>query len=206
YQNGRPDDRMEGNVVLTDEVVLAAGGVLPPALPGGRLTSDPGPLDRRREIATTRFEPDVDPLVLPARADLRRQRHTPAQVTRDRAWLQATFEKVDGEAIDVGAPVVHRPRPLEQRRFQLGQVEVEVLGLAPLERRRGVQPRAGIDQILWLEQAPAVLTLVAARPGIVAMRAFAFDVGIGQEPPGDGIVETDRSSLIEQALLEQHHE
>ena len=167
---------------------------------------EPGPLHGRREIPAARFKPDVDALVVPARTDLRRQRHTPAQVTRDGSRLQTAFQKVDREAVHVGAPVGHRPRPVEQRLLEFGQVEVEVLGLAPLERRVRVQPRARVDQVLGLEQTPAVFALVAARPRVVAVRTFTFDVGVREKPPGDRVIEPDRFVPVQQALVQQHHE
>src|SRR5206468_920621 len=69
-QNRRPDDGMKRDVVLADEVILAAGRVLPPALPGVRLACIPGPLDSRRKIAATRLEPHVDAPVVPTRSNL----------------------------------------------------------------------------------------------------------------------------------------
>ncbi len=102
--------------------------------------------------------------------------------------------------------MVHRPGPFQQRLFELGQVEIEMLRLASLQCGSGIEARVGRDQVFGLEQPAAVLALVATRSSVLTVRALAFDVGVGQKALRDRIVETDRPILVEQALVEQHHE
>src|SRR5205807_10477183 len=100
-QNRGPDDGVERDVVLADEVVLTAGRVFPPALPRPRVALLLGPLDGRGQVAATRLEPDINASVVPARSNLRRQWHAPRQVARDGSRLQAAFQEVDREAVHV---------------------------------------------------------------------------------------------------------
>ncbi len=81
-----------------------------------------------------------------------------------------------------------------------------MLRLASFEYGGWIEARVGQDQVFGLEQPATVLALVAASPGVVTVRALAFDVGIGQEALRDRIVETDRAVLVQQTLVEQHHE
>ena len=78
-QHRRPDDRVEDDVVLALEVVVLRLGVLPPLAPGVRLASHRGPLDRRRQVADHRVEPDVDALVLVLGVALDRDRARPSR-------------------------------------------------------------------------------------------------------------------------------
>jgi hypothetical protein len=55
-----------------------------------------------------------------------------------------------------------------------------MLGLAQLGGRV-VDARARVDQLLRVEQAAALVALVAARVGIAADIAGAFDIAVGQE-------------------------
>ena len=66
HQLGRPHGGMEEDVVLADEVEGLRGRIDPPVFPGLRLAADLGPLDRRREIADDRLEPDVQAFVRPS--------------------------------------------------------------------------------------------------------------------------------------------
>ena len=102
-QNCRPDDRVERHVVFADEVVDARVGALPEVAPGLRLAACRGPLDRRREVADHRLEPDVDALVVPA---LERDGDTPGDVAGDRAVFQTFAQHPAGEVDHVGAPVL----------------------------------------------------------------------------------------------------
>ena len=70
-QFGLPDDRVEGDVVLADEVVNLGVGVVPPVFPGVRLTDVLRPLDAGGQVAHHRLEPDVEPLAVPAFAAAR---------------------------------------------------------------------------------------------------------------------------------------
>ena len=64
HQHRRPDDRVERDVVLADEVVRPGRRILPERPPGVRVATALRPLLARREIADDRVEPDVDALVV----------------------------------------------------------------------------------------------------------------------------------------------
>ena len=63
-----------------------------------------------------------------------------------------------------------------------------MLGFAELQRRFGVELRARIAQLVGVQRLAAVVALVAPRRFVAAVRAGSFDVAIGQEAPGDGVV------------------
>src|SRR5207249_4411680 len=111
-------------------------------------------------------------------------RHAPVQVASNGAWLQATFEEVHREAIDVGPPVLLVLDEVDERLLELWQIQIEVLGFALFEWGLGIQPRMWSDQILGLEQTAAVLALIAACQRVMAVWALAFDVRVGQETLG----------------------
>ena len=92
HQDGRPQHRVERDVVLAHRVVVTRLRVLPPLLPGIRLAALARPLDRGREITDDRVEPYVDLLgrvLLPAR---QRHWHAPVEVSCDGPRLEVAHE------------------------------------------------------------------------------------------------------------------
>ena len=185
-QDRRPDHGVEGDVVLADEVVDARVVRLPEVAPGIRLPALAGPLDRGREVADHRLEPDVDALVLPP---LDRHRHAPRDVPRDRPVRQPLAQHPPREVEHVRAPMLLALRnPLAQRLAETAQLQEIVLGLAQL-RRRPRLPRTRIDQLDRVQLRPARIALIPPRVRIMAARALPVHVPIRQEPPRLRVVE-----------------
>ena len=109
-EHRRPDHRVEDDVVLALEVVVLGVGVLPPLAPGIRLAPDRRPLDRRREVADHRVEPDVDALVLVLAVAVDRDADAPVEVARDRPGAEL-IEQAEREVLDVRAPLGLRLDP-----------------------------------------------------------------------------------------------
>ncbi len=195
-QLGRPDLRVEGDVVLALEVVGPRLRVVPPLPPPLGLAAAPGPLDGGGEVADDGVEPHVEPLarvVLPA---LERDRDPPVDVAAHRARAHV-LEQVLGELDDVGPPGARRLAPVEpllEGAGEGGQVEEEVLGLDELGGL-AVDLAAGVDELVGVELVAAVVALVAAGLGEGADRAGALDVAVGQGAPGRRADRTARRLL-----------
>ncbi len=97
-----PNDRMEGDVVLPDEVENLGLGVVPPFLPGVGLTGHFGPLNRCGEISHYCFEPYIETLRVPA---FKGDGNAPLDITRYRSTLQAPFDEITGEIDHIRSPV-----------------------------------------------------------------------------------------------------
>ena len=166
---GRPDLGVEGDVVLAHEVVGQRLGVVPPLAPAVGLAEAAGPLDRGRQVADDRVEPDVEPLGRLVAPALERHGDAPVDVAGHRARADVV-EDVEAELDDVGAPRAARLaalEPLAQRVGERGQVEEEVLGLDEL-RRLAVDLGPRVDQVGRLELVAAVVALVAAGLGVAS--------------------------------------
>ena len=161
-QHRGPDLGVEDDVVLAHEVVGLRVRRLPPGPPGVRVAGAPRPLDRRRQVADDRVEPDVDPLVRPVPPAVQRDRHAPVEVTGDGPRLQVA-EQVQRELQHVGPPLAALAlQPGPEHVGEGGQVEEELLGLHE-DRRLAVDLRARVDQVGGVELIAAVVALVTAR-------------------------------------------
>ncbi len=106
----------------------------------------------------------------------------------------------------MGAPVVLAGRePLSKGLVEGGLLEEEVLGLTQL--RGGVGEAAhGVDQVDGVQGGAAVIALVAPGLAVAATRALAFDVAVGQEAAGLGVVELEHRAFVDVTLFEQAQE
>ena len=111
-------------------------------------------------------------------------RDAPIQVAGDGAPVQAIGQDLSQRlAQHVRAPVAFAlAQKFDDRRLQLAQVQVEMLGLAQLGRG-AVDLGARVDQLGGVQQVAAVIALVAAGVGVAADVAGAFHVAVGQEAP-----------------------
>ena len=186
HEHRRPDDGMERDVVLADEVVMPAVGVLPEGLPVVGLPDLPGVLHSHAEVPDDSVEPDVDDLLLPLLAfdgDLDAPLHVPG----DGAVLQAALQEVLRVGADVGPPVglvleVLHQGLLEGRELQ----EVLLRGL-----HDGGGAAAGavrVDDVAGLEGGAAAVALVGADVLGAADGALALHVAVRQELPAFGAV------------------
>ena len=73
----------------------------------------------------------------------------------------------------------------------------------PHFRRRARDPAAGVEELIGVERAAAVVALVASRIFVTAVRAGALDVPIGQEALGLRVVELLRDAFVDVAVLQQ---
>src|SRR5579871_3387007 len=125
-EDRRPQDRVEEDVVLPQEVVRAHRlGGLPEPLPCLRVSRPDGPFPGRGEVPDDGVEPDVEPFrAVPLEGD----RDPPVEVAGDGGRMEAHVEEVPGDPDDVVAPVpLVREVPL-QRGGELVEEEEEVLG------------------------------------------------------------------------------
>ena len=197
-QHRRPDHRVEDDVVLPHEVVVARVRVLPPLAPRLGRAAVLRPLDARRQVADDGVEPDVDPLRV-LRVAVDRNRDAPVDVARHRARLQLAHEP-EREVLDVRPPALLRGEPRLELLGERRQVEEEVRRLAEL-RRRAVDDRPRVDQVDRVELVAAVVALVAARLREAADRAGPLDVAVGQRAAGLGGERAERRLLDEIALV-----
>ena len=152
-QHRRPDHGVEDDVVLALEVVVLGVGVLPPLPPGVGLAGGGRPLDRGRQVADHRVEPDVDALVLVLGVAGHRDPHPPVEVAGDRPRTQLV-EQREREVAHVRTPVVVAGDPAAQRSANCGRSRNRCL----VSRNSGTLPsiceRGSIrsDGSSWLPQ------------------------------------------------------
>ena len=206
---GRPDLGVEGDVVLSHEVVGRAARVVPPFAPLLRVALTAGPFDGSRQVADHGVEPHVQLLVRVVNPVLHRHRDTPVDVTGDGARLNF-LEQAEREVDDVGTPALAGLQPRLVGFGERRQVEEVVLGL--LEARGfAVNLGDGVDELVRVELVAAGVALVATRTFGMANRALALDVAVGQGTAGGRANRHLLGALVDvavlQALLEHllHH-
>src|SRR5256885_16100338 len=79
------------------------------------------------------------------------------------------------------------------------KVEIEMLGLFE-DRRRSIDLRTGVDQLIRIELVPAVLALIATRILVPADRAGSLDVAVRKRSTG-GRLERPHRRLLDQIAL-----
>ena len=184
---------------------MARLGVLPPVPPGVGRAAVHSPLDRRREVADDRVEPDVDPLVVPTRVLLGHgDRNAPVEVAGDRPRLDV-LEQPEREVPHVRAPVPLPFDPLGQLLRERRKVEEQMVRLLE-DRRRAVDLRPRVDQVDRVELVPAVVALVAPGRLEPADRARALDVAVRERMAGRGGERSHRRLLEDVALLVERPE
>ena len=174
HQDRRPEQRVKDDVVLPDEIVVPRGGVVPPLLPPLRGPPAPPVLPARGEVPHDRLEPHVDPLALPPR-----QGHldAPIDVPRDRPVLEALLDPRLREGDHREAPVRLVGDPRLQPVLECAQAEERVAGL-PGNGGGSMDAAPRMDELERVEEASAVLALIAPCRREVTVRAFALDVPV----------------------------
>ncbi len=173
-QDRRPEQRVEVDDVLADEVVdlgLAVG--LPVAVE--IQARPPAVLQQAREIADRRVEPDVEVLVLLA-GNLEAE---VGRVAGDVPVAQPRAEPLGQLGRDGGLEPA-RAGPFAQHRLEVAELEEQVLGF-PLHRRRAAHHGDGVDEVGRCVGCPAGFAAVAVLVERAAFRAGAADVAVGQE-------------------------
>ena len=200
-QHRRPEQRVEVDDVLADEVILLDGRVGDERVERPRVAERAGGagievLLQRREIADRRVEPDVEILRRRAFGLVRNLDAEIGRVARDVPVAEAL-------AI-VAQPLLHlvedfglqrlpgrrRCGPLLEVRddFGRGQAEEQVLGFAHLRLGAGDR-RIRIDQVGGRIRRAADLARVAELILRAAFRARSLDVAVGQEHALHRVVE-----------------
>ena len=194
---------MERDVVLADEVDGAGVVALPPIAPGLGVAAGPSPFLCRREVADDGLEPDVDPLTGTQIVD--RQLDAPIEVPGDGTILKTLVDPTLGEVEYVPAPTLAGAQPLPQPLGEIREPQVEVFGGTQFGGRAG-DLGSGVDQFFGVQRAATVFTLVTASLRVLAVRASALDVAIGQEPVDLGVVVLVADPTIDVAIIQEAHE
>ena len=172
-----PEEAVEADDVLADEVVALRGGVAPRRLEGGAVAA--APVLQGGEVADGSVEPHVEVLAGVA-GDLEAEvggvaRDVPRQ---ERLVLAEPLLELVG---DVGLRVVGEPRA--QILLELRQVEQDVLRLARLERTAAAGGAVRVLEVGGRVGRGAVLARVAVLLLLAAVRAGAFHEAVGEEHP-----------------------
>ena len=135
-------------------------------------------LFRSRDISDRRIEPDIQHLAV---GPFDRNRNPPIQVAAHRPRLQAQIEPTLTLAVYVTLPLLMAiENPFAQELFVPVQRQEPVLRFAQHGRRPG--DRAfGTDQVGGVERTAAFFALVAVGAFVLAMRAGADDIAVGEE-------------------------
>ncbi len=175
----RPDDGVEGNVVLANKVQHLGILILPPGAPGIRITLDLAPFNGRGQVADDGFEPHVQAFLVPA---FHRNRDTPFQVAGDGTPAQAFgLDLAQRLAQYIRAPIgFARFEESLDFRLQFAQVQ-EIMFRFTQFGNRTVDARTGVDQFGGVQQVAALVALVAARIVVAADIAGAFHVAVRQK-------------------------
>ncbi len=130
--------------------------------------------------------------------------HTPFQVARDGPVTQALIEPFIGDRLGQARPFGRGIDPVADPALHLGLDQMEMLGLTHFEILRAGDFRIRLFQIGRLEQAAAIIALIAPRALETTMRAGSLDIAVRQET-----VIIDREDLLldpldDQPLVLQH--
>jgi len=169
---------VEGDVVLTHEVVGPGSRVIPPFLPLLGLAYVVSPLDAGSEIAHHRFEPDIQSLLT---ISLQWQRDAPLNVTGDGTALEALLEVAPRKVDDGVSPVIFiifqiRTQPIRE----FGKVKEEVLRPTD-DGGRAVSFAARINEFRGIKELTAVVALITTGTIVATIGTDAFHIAVGQE-------------------------
>ena len=194
---------MEEDIVFADKVErLGAGFSHQRAV--SRLAEQLAGLDGGRKVADHRLEPDVDALAVPA---FHGHGDAPIQIACDGTRLEALgFDFSERFANHGFAPVVLAlPQKLGYLRFEVGEIEEEVLGISQLGGR-AVHFGSRVEQLFRFEHCAALVTLIRAGAVKAAQIAGAFHIAVGQEAVGRRRVPLRAGLFIEMTVFFQGEE
>ena len=179
-----PDLGVEGDIVLTHEIVGGGGRVGPEIPPGVGVAATVRPFDRSRQVAHDGVEPHIEFLpwiILPA---LHGDGNAPVNVAAHGAGTNVG-QQVEGEFENVGPPIVPGLQPCSEFLGKRGQVEKEMLGFYKLW---GFPIDFGnrVDKVRRIKLVATVVALVAAGPIGTADGAGTLNIAVGQRAAGGG--------------------
>ena len=171
---GGPEEAVEADDVLADEVVDLGLGVLPPVLEGLPARLGPGP--EGGHVADGRVEPDVEVLVLVA-GDLEAEiGRVAGDVPAAEGLVEPLQELVGGAFVGV----IGEPFPEEVA----AGLELHEELLAPAHDGLAAADGAvGVPEVGGVVRRAADRAVVAVAVGRAAARAGALDEAVGQEHP-----------------------
>ena len=178
HQHGRPDYGMKNDVVFPYEVDETSLGVAPVPAPELRLILLLRPFHGRGDVADGSVKPHVENFT--GRA-LERHGNAPVDIACDRTVCQAFAEPAGRELSDVALPMLLGGLPFLKRLLELRQPEEPVPGLAHF-RRCAADLAARIYKLFRLQPAAAGFAQIPSGPRAMAVRAFSFNVTIGEKP------------------------
>ena len=174
-QHGRPEQGVEVDDVLADEVIQLCARVLAPKGVKRKLGTTLAEIPEARHVADRCIQPDVEVLARLV-GDLEAEI---GGVAGDVPFLQATIEPL-GDLVGHGLLQRAAAGPFLEHRLEVGQLEEEVLGV--LEHRGGAgDRRARVFQLGGLVGGAAFLAVVAILVLGTAFGAAALDEAVGEE-------------------------
>ena len=191
-EHAGPEEAVEADDVLADEVVELGVRVVPPVLEF--LAVGRAPVGERGDVADRRVHPHVEELAGMA-GDLETEVR---RVARDAPAAQRLLEPLEQLVGDVARRVGGNPL---LKILVLGlELEVEVLGVPHLGR--GAAGRAhGMAELLGAVRGAALVAAVAVLVLGAALRARALHVAVGQEHAAVRAVELGRALRRDAATL-----
>ncbi len=175
FQHGRPEQGVEVDDVLADEVVQLGGGVLAPEGIEVQLRATGAEILEAGHVADRRVQPDVEILARLA-GDFEAE---VGRITTDIPLLQPGIQPF-GDLVGHGILQGAAAGPFLQHVLEVGQGEEEVLGILQHRGRAG-DGRARVFQFGRLVGGTALLAVVTVLVLGGAPRAGALDEAVGQE-------------------------
>ena len=177
HEDRWPYDRMEWDVVLTQEVIVLDLRILPESFPIIRLADDLAVFLGCAQISDDRIEPNVDHLVLPS---FHRNGYPPIHVPRYRTVVQTVLQPIGGECFNVRSPEVLIVQVLHELFIEGGEFE-EIMLCPPYLGFRTTIDAMCILQIACLERLTAGITLIPAYVLRTAIRTCSLYVSVRKE-------------------------
>lgn len=207
HEHRGPDEGVEDDVVLADEVDNLAIGVLPPvAVFLGVAVALPAKLGGEADVADGGVEPDIEHFARRVRV-VERDGHAPGEVAGHGPLGEAGLDGAEREVCDDGPPVERgETEPVGEHALKLVELEIPVGRGSRFGARTG-DDADRVDEFQGVDAVATLLALVAECGGVVAGQtvgklviATAGDVAVGEEFLRLSVVELFGRALHEMAV------